>query len=339
MGTEELDARICTLPPAYGLKHFKNGLSPLSQISGGERKDMAKILLGCLVGKLPKQAIIAIRSLLDFIYIAQYPTHSDTTLGYLSDALKTFHQNKAIFVTLGVRENFNIPKFHSLLHYVDFIRWFGATNNYNTEMFEHFHIDMAKDAWRASNHRNECPQMTTWLTRQEKTVWFECYQFSLQNRSVLRQQDTLQNSSGLGINIAKVSPLPQQPLQSIQQNHQCHGFIRDIKEFLNRLIHVNIANVPFDSLDVFTSFKLTPIHLGDNASASTHVGRVKVIFKLPAIFHGGFVGIPKHWPKIPLAYIEWYTKLKGSADPAHMMYAITKPALGADGTPPASIVP
>ncbi|EGN99123.1 hypothetical protein SERLA73DRAFT_54876 [Serpula lacrymans var. lacrymans S7.3] len=104
MGTEELDARICTLPPVYGSKHFKNGLSPLSQISGGERKDMSNVLLGCLVGKLPKQAIIAIRSLLDFIYIAQYPTHSNTTLGYLlvSDALKTFHQNKAIFVTLGV---------------------------------------------------------------------------------------------------------------------------------------------------------------------------------------------------------------------------------------------
>ncbi|EGO04852.1 hypothetical protein SERLA73DRAFT_38308, partial [Serpula lacrymans var. lacrymans S7.3] len=122
MGTEELDARICTLSPVYGSKHFKIGLSSLSQISGGERKDMAKVLLGCLVGKLPKQAIIAIRSLLDFIYIAQYPTHSDTTLGYLSDALKTFHQNKAILVTLDVRENFYIPKFHSLLHYVDSIR-------------------------------------------------------------------------------------------------------------------------------------------------------------------------------------------------------------------------
>ncbi|EGN91552.1 hypothetical protein SERLA73DRAFT_80339 [Serpula lacrymans var. lacrymans S7.3] len=47
------------------------------------------------------------------------------------------------------------------LHYVDTICWFGATNNYNTEMFEHFHIDMAKNAWRASNHRNERAQMTT----------------------------------------------------------------------------------------------------------------------------------------------------------------------------------
>ncbi|EGO30676.1 hypothetical protein SERLADRAFT_432284 [Serpula lacrymans var. lacrymans S7.9] len=127
--------------------------------------------------------------------------------------------------------------------------------------------------------------MTTWLTRQEKTAWFECYQLSLQNRPVLRQQDILQNPSGLGINIAKVSPLPQQPLQSIQQNHQYHGFICDIKEFLNRLMHgqpgfmsrnqVNIANLPFDSLDVFTSFKLTPIHLGDDASASVKYEVIK----------------------------------------------------------------
>ncbi|EGO04725.1 hypothetical protein SERLA73DRAFT_149123 [Serpula lacrymans var. lacrymans S7.3] len=215
---------------------------------------------------------------------------SDTTLGYLSDALKTFHQNKAIFVTLGVRENFNIPKFHSLLHYVNSIRWFGATNNYNTEMFEHFHIDMAKDAWRASNHRNERPQMTTWLTRQEKTVWFECYQLSLQNRPVLDDA-----SASVKYKVIKARPSSK-----------------------------GIAP-QFDNVVVLDSLEAESTDV-----AGTHVGRVKVIFKLPAIFHGGSVGIPKHWPKIPLAYIEWYTKLKGSADPAHMI---------ADGTPPASIVP
>ena len=37
----ELDRRIRTLPPAYGVHHFKNGISALSQISGTERKNMA----------------------------------------------------------------------------------------------------------------------------------------------------------------------------------------------------------------------------------------------------------------------------------------------------------
>ncbi|KAI0724930.1 hypothetical protein C8Q72DRAFT_786477 [Fomitopsis betulina] len=53
MDEKELDQRIRCLPPVYGTRHFKNGISALSQVSGSERKDMARILLGCLVGRIP----------------------------------------------------------------------------------------------------------------------------------------------------------------------------------------------------------------------------------------------------------------------------------------------
>ncbi|KAJ7938112.1 hypothetical protein B0H13DRAFT_2226442 [Mycena leptocephala] len=42
---DELDARIRVLPPAFGVRHFSKGISPLSQISGSERKAMARIYL------------------------------------------------------------------------------------------------------------------------------------------------------------------------------------------------------------------------------------------------------------------------------------------------------
>jgi hypothetical protein len=46
-------------------------------------------------------------------------------------------------------------------HYAECIRNFGTTDNYNTEMFEQsFHINYAKEAWRATNFRDELPQMT-----------------------------------------------------------------------------------------------------------------------------------------------------------------------------------
>ena len=168
----ELDKRIQNLPPGYGLRHFKFGFSGLSQVSGPERKQMAKILLGCLVGSIPTDAAQAIAALLDFIYIAQYPTHDTTTLGYLSDALERFHKYRDYFVEVGTRKHFNIPKFHSLLHYVDAIKEFGSTDNYNTEMFERLHIDFAKNGWRATNQRDELPQMIKWLSRQEKVSSF-----------------------------------------------------------------------------------------------------------------------------------------------------------------------
>ncbi|KAF8868755.1 hypothetical protein CPB84DRAFT_1755779 [Gymnopilus junonius] len=155
LSLQELDHHIRALPPTYGLRPFKNGIFALSQISGMERKNMAKILLGCLVGCMPSQGIAAITALLDFIYIAQYPAHNSVTLGYLRDALNRFHQNCQYFITTSVHDDFNIPKFHSLLHYIESIELFGTTDNYNTEMFERLHIDFAKHGWRASNQCDE----------------------------------------------------------------------------------------------------------------------------------------------------------------------------------------
>lgn len=147
----------------------------MSQISGPERKHMAKILLGCLAGKIAKEGILAVKAILDFIYIAQYCSHSDETLVYLQDALNSFHQHKDFFIRMGVRKHINIPKFHSLLHYIESIKLYGTTDNYNMETFERFHIDSAKEGWQASNQQDEFPQMINWLSRQEKISFFETY--------------------------------------------------------------------------------------------------------------------------------------------------------------------
>ncbi|KIY52525.1 hypothetical protein FISHEDRAFT_35099 [Fistulina hepatica ATCC 64428] len=149
---KELDARIRVLLPCYGVRHFNNGLSNLSQVSGPERKHIERILLVCLVDIVPKDIIIAVRSILDFIYLAQYSSHDEITLGYLREALALWDRHKNAFIELGVRDHLNIPKFHSIYHYLESIERLGTTDNYNTEMFERLHIDMAKEGWRASNH-------------------------------------------------------------------------------------------------------------------------------------------------------------------------------------------
>ena len=46
------------------------------------------------------------------------------------------HNNKAVFIDLGIHENFKIPKLHSLIHYASSICLFGTTDNYNTEQTE-----------------------------------------------------------------------------------------------------------------------------------------------------------------------------------------------------------
>ncbi|KAF8348477.1 hypothetical protein F5887DRAFT_879948, partial [Amanita rubescens] len=92
----------------------------------------------------------AVYGLLPYLTSLHIPVPSDS-LQSLDDALKIFHDNKGcIFVDLGLRKHFNIPKFHSCRHYVT-ISLYGTTDNYDTQFAEWLHIDLAKQAYNASN--------------------------------------------------------------------------------------------------------------------------------------------------------------------------------------------
>ncbi|KAI0039026.1 hypothetical protein FA95DRAFT_1504736 [Auriscalpium vulgare] len=172
----EIDARFARMPPNHNLRLFSSGISHMSRVSGQEHKDICRVLLGVIADlRLPNGAsaapiIRAVRALLDFVYVAQYPTHSTTTLAYLDNALARFHQDKEAFYLAGAVHSFELPKLHSMLHYSHAIKLFGTTDNYNTEYSERLHIDLAKDAYRATNHKDEYPQMTKWLQRKEKIM-------------------------------------------------------------------------------------------------------------------------------------------------------------------------
>ncbi|TFK16438.1 hypothetical protein FA15DRAFT_662155 [Coprinopsis marcescibilis] len=161
---KKLDLCIHALPQFQGLRQFKNGISALSQISEPKRKDMAKILLPCLVGKIPSSGLKAVKGLLDFIFLSQYPTHDSHTLKYLEDVLDLFQKNKSYFIDVNCHKTLNILKFHSLIHYAESIQCFGTTDNYNTEIFECLHIEFAKEGWHATNQGDKFPQMIQWLS-------------------------------------------------------------------------------------------------------------------------------------------------------------------------------
>ncbi|KAJ3723812.1 hypothetical protein C8R42DRAFT_719715 [Lentinula raphanica] len=173
-GADEIDARVRRLPPNHSIRIFHKGISTLSRVSGTEHKQMASFILGVITdipSLTPNQSNIllaATRALLDFLYLASYPIHSSESLALLEKALDSFHRNRNIFIELKVRANFNLPKLHFLAHYVRAIKYYGTTDNYNTETTERLHIDLAKDAYRASNHKDEYAQMTRWLERREK---------------------------------------------------------------------------------------------------------------------------------------------------------------------------
>lgn len=268
-GEKELDQRIRTLPHGYGLRHFKSGISALSQISGSERKNMAKILLGCMHDLMPPEGNAAVKALLDFLYLAQYPTHDTQTLGYLRDSLAQFHAHKSYFVNIGVRDNLNLPKLHALCHYVESIENFGTTDNYNTEMFERLHIDFAKEGWRATNQRDEFPQMVQWLSRQEKISYFERVVACRQRCTSFCSAPAPSPSSPppspppFAISIAKRPQYLQRHITVIEQLHKAPEFAAHLKRYLNTLHPFPVSGrreapieeqpLPFDAVDIFTN--------------------------------------------------------------------------------------
>ncbi|KAG1839152.1 hypothetical protein F4604DRAFT_1599775 [Suillus subluteus] len=180
-GAAEIDARCRRLPPNHNIRLFTKGITTLSRVSGTEHAQICRFLLGIIIDiRLPNnlnasRLLRAVRGLLDFLYLAQYPCHSSETLELLQEALDVFHDNKEIFIDLGIRNSFNLPKLHATHHYPLMITMFGTTDNYNTEYTERLHIDLAKDAYRATNHKDEFVQMTIWLERKEKILRHEKY--------------------------------------------------------------------------------------------------------------------------------------------------------------------
>ncbi|KAJ7175677.1 hypothetical protein C8R46DRAFT_1160853 [Mycena filopes] len=167
IGEDELDARFKAMKGHPGLRHFKKGISLVSQWTGTEHKEMQRVFVGVMAGAVKAEVLTVVKALIDFIYYAQLQSHTTRTLAALQRALDTFHDHKQVIIDVEIREHFNIPKFHAMLHYVDSIRALGSADGYNTESPERLHIDFAKKDYRASNHRDYVEQMALWLQRQE----------------------------------------------------------------------------------------------------------------------------------------------------------------------------
>ncbi|KAH9170412.1 hypothetical protein EDB89DRAFT_1853464 [Lactarius sanguifluus] len=277
-GPGQIDTRCRSLPPNHHIKTFSNGITILSRVSGQEHKEMCRILLGLIVdlplpsGQVTSRIVRSVRALLDFLYLAQLPSQTTDTITRLDEALARFHSNKAVFVDLGVREHFNIPKFHSLMHYSTSIALFGTTDNYNTEQTERLHIDFTKDAYRATNHKDEYPQMTTWLERREKVLQHTAF--------IKRWQQPVAEERSSQPPIGPSGPVPRSmkmtrnpsakavSFDHLSEKHGAIDFQDALADFIARVNHPEASAaalrtlaadtlIPFRSVPVFYRIKFT----------------------------------------------------------------------------------
>ena len=173
LGSQEIDSRYRAQPPIHGVRHFSDGITKLSQVTGREHREVQKVLVPVVCGAdTPdnRHVVVATRSLIDYVYTAQFPVISEEDIACMQDAILRFHDYKGVFIDNGSRDppNFQIPKLHALPHLIDDTRRSGAPDNFSTETPESLHIESCKEPWRASNKREVDEQILNYLTIKEK---------------------------------------------------------------------------------------------------------------------------------------------------------------------------
>jgi len=92
-GSAQINAWCKSLPPNHYITLFLEGIMHLSQVSGAEHKNMCRILIGLIInlplpnGQGSSRVIKAVCSLLDFLYLVQFPSHTSETLHHLDNSL------------------------------------------------------------------------------------------------------------------------------------------------------------------------------------------------------------------------------------------------------------
>ncbi|KDQ57872.1 hypothetical protein JAAARDRAFT_57695 [Jaapia argillacea MUCL 33604] len=181
LGDAEMDFRFSVLHPHSGFHHFKEGISQLKQVTGREHRDMQRYLVACIAGAAPRDFVACIHSLMDFRYLAQFPTIDDNIISDISTALHGFHAHKHAVLAAGACTgkgnkpilNWHIPKLELMQSVVPSVRWSGAPIQYTADATEHAHRPLVKEPARTTNYQDINPQVCRHLDRAEKRRLFD----------------------------------------------------------------------------------------------------------------------------------------------------------------------
>ncbi|KAG1901072.1 uncharacterized protein F5891DRAFT_1128178 [Suillus fuscotomentosus] len=155
---DDIDHRIASVAPFAGLRRFPQGRG-FKQWTGDDSKALMKVYIAAIEGHVPVEIIRTFRAFLEFCYIVQKNTITEGMLEKLQDAISCFHHYRKIFLETDTVSTFSLPRQHSVSHYLQLIRLFGAPNGLCSSITESKHIKAVKNPWRRSSKYNALGQM------------------------------------------------------------------------------------------------------------------------------------------------------------------------------------
>lgn len=109
-----------------------------------------------------------VRAFLEFCYLVRRNVIDEQALAQIQDALERFYQYRKVFLESHVVTTFSLPRQHSMKHYSDMIRMFGAPNGLCSSITESKHIKAIKEPYRRSNRNQPLGQMLLTNQRLDK---------------------------------------------------------------------------------------------------------------------------------------------------------------------------
>ncbi|KIN99344.1 hypothetical protein M404DRAFT_30586 [Pisolithus tinctorius Marx 270] len=163
LGHDELDMRYCTQHKRVGTRHF-NGVLHISQMTGCEHRDLQRTIVATIAGLADPDFTCAIRAIIDFLYRAQSPTFTTTSLiNAMGESLAEFHAHKDSILEMGSFGH-NIQDVSSLIQYT-------------ADVSEHLLITHCKDPFTCTNRQRTSftKQIVLLLDREESIPQFNLY--------------------------------------------------------------------------------------------------------------------------------------------------------------------
>lgn len=158
---------IAAAPHFPGLRRFNEGRG-FKQWTGNDSKALMKVFLPAISGLIPDGMVRAIAAFLDFCYLVRRSQIDEDVLTKIDEAVERFHVEREVFVDEGIREHFNLPRQHSIVHYRSLIQMFGAPNGICSSITESKHISAVKDAYRRSSRNQPLGEMLLINQRMDK---------------------------------------------------------------------------------------------------------------------------------------------------------------------------
>jgi hypothetical protein len=132
----------------------------------------------------------AVSTFTEFCYLARRSQIDETTLKLIDGAIERFHRERDIFIEVGVREDFSLPRQHSIIHYSSLIHLFGTPNGICSSITESKHIQAVKKLWRRSNRNHPLGQMLLTNQRLDKLA---ATRVDFESRGMLDQRSITQD--------------------------------------------------------------------------------------------------------------------------------------------------